>query len=64
MFAEKYKIMIVNSTTGVVTNLESTTNNVDLSGLAVGNYTAFVSAENESEFIQNSAFSEGFVFEI
>ena len=64
VFAEKYKIMIVNSTTGVVTNLESTTNNVDLSGLAVGNYTAFVSAENESEFIQNSAFSEGFVFEI
>lgn len=60
LFAESYKLVIVNSNSGAVLNKESDTNNIFLGDLAEGNYVVYVVAQNSDENIENSNYSEDF----
>lgn len=64
LFAQNYDITLINAGTGIVENLSSDTNFVDLSSKSAGNYTVYVCATNDSEFIENSTFGSGFEFAI
>ena len=61
LFAESYKIMIVNASNGAVSNKISNENSVVLTNLTEGSYTVFVMAQSENENIQDSDFSEGYL---
>ena len=61
LFAESYKIMIVNASNGEVSNRISNENSVVLTSLTEGSYTVFVMAQSENENILDSDLSEGFL---